>query len=155
MWSIENMAHHEQADTTHSHSHSEEETPQSIEAALLSGKIPSVLSDQLRIVPLESKAGQLFQDEMEVIARRLHEHWDVTKNPIRFFLMDLPGVNACQVKGANPPLIGFTKGCFIPTESEGFKKVQFEPLTTIDEITLLNPFKQREGSKVRIRREHH
>lgn len=147
MWSIENKALSEPTDTTESSEKvprdtgetptGTEETRKSIEAELLSGEIPNLLRDELRIVPLESPAGQLFQDEMETIARRLHEHWDVAGNPIRFFLMDLPGVNACQIKGANPPLIGFTKGCFIQTESEGFKKEKLEPLTSVDEIALI------------------
>ena len=116
---------------------SEERSPKEIKETLHSGRIPSKLRDELRIVPLDSAAGQKFQKAMEPIAHKLRKHFDIEESPIRFFLMDLPGINACQIREAQPPLIGFTKGCFITTESEGFQKETYQPLETIDEVALI------------------
>jgi hypothetical protein len=72
---------------------------------------------------------------MEAIAKRFLKDWEPARQPVRFGLMDLPGVNACQVKGAEPPLILFNAGCFKETIDDRGKKIP--PLKTLDEVALI------------------
>lgn len=106
-----------------------------ITAALKSGQIPIELRDELRMVSPDSTAGKQFQAAMEQVAKRFMKDWDPKTQPVRFFLMDLPGVNACQVSGAEPPLIGFNVGCFKQTAAARGKMVP--PLKTLDEVALI------------------
>jgi len=108
---------------------------EAIKQSLRSGEIPKELSDEVRLVPLDSPAGIRFQNAMEEIAKRFSKDWDPTGQPVRFGLMDLPGVNACQVRGAEPPLILFNTGCFKETVDERGRKAP--PLKTVDELALV------------------
>jgi len=120
-----------------------------IKSALSNGQIPAELVDELRIVPLDSESGIKFQASMNEIAQRLAPAWEQEQVPIRFFLMDLPGVNACQIRGANPPLIGFTRGCFYDLQ-ESSKESQ-KPLRSIDEVALIYAH---ERGHLRVEREY-
>jgi hypothetical protein len=108
---------------------------EAIKYELKTGVIPVELSDELRIVPPDSVAGRQFQEAMEQIAKRFLNSWDPKGQPVRFVLMDLPGINACQVTGAEPPLIAFNVGCFKETVDERGQKVP--PLKTVDEVALI------------------
>lgn len=111
------------------------ERREAIKLALKSGEIPALLSDEIRLIPIDSPEGARFQGAMEEIAKRFMPEWDPATQPVRFALMDLPGINACQVRGAEPPLICFNVGCFKETVEERGKRVP--PLTSVDEIALI------------------